>query len=354
MLIEAVPVRLVTVPLDGVPKTPPLTKGAPAEPTLTARAVATPVPKPDTPVDIGKPVALVNVPLVGVPNTGVTKVGEVAKTAEPVPVSSVKAERRLAELGVARKVATPLPRPDTPVEMGRPVAFVKVAAEGVPKSGVTKAGDVANTADPVPVSSVKAERRLALEGVAKKVATPVPKPLIPVLTGKPVALVKVAEAGVPRVGVTKVGELANTKAPEPVSSDTAEARLADDGVPRNVATPVPKDVIPVPPLATGKVPVTPVVRGRPVKLVATPDDGVPKAGVTKVGLVANTFEPEPVLVTETTFLLASNAKAVEAVKPDNVVVLDADRVVNAPAAAVEVPIGPLNESPTAPVWKSFN
>jgi hypothetical protein len=102
------------------------------------------------------------------------------------------------------------------------------------------------------------------------------------------------------------------------------------------------------------VPVTPVVRGRPVKLVATPDDGVPKAGVTKVGLVANTFEPEPVLVTETTFLLASNAKAVEAVKPDNVVVLDADRVVNAPAAAVEVPIGPLNESPTAPVWKSFN
>jgi hypothetical protein len=210
ILIEAVPVRLVTVPLDGVPRTPPFTKGAPAEPTLTARAVATPVPKPETPVEIGSPVAFVRVTLVGVPNAGVTKVGEVAKTAEPVPVSSVKAERRLAELGVARKVATPLPRPDTPVEIGRPVAFVKVAAEGVPKSGVTKAGDVANTADPVPVSSVKAERRLALDGVAKKVATPVAKPLIPVLTGKPVALVKVAEAGVPRVGVTKVGELANT------------------------------------------------------------------------------------------------------------------------------------------------
>jgi hypothetical protein len=80
----------------------------------------------------------------------------------------------------------------------------------------------------------------------------------------------------------------------------------------------------------------------------------PNIGVTRVGLVANTLLPEPVLVTETTFLLASNAKAVEAVKPDRVVVLDADRVVNAPAAAVDVPIGPLNESPTAPVWKSFN
>ena len=34
--------------------------------------------------------------------------------------------------------------------------------------------------------------------------------------------------------------------------------------------------VPLPPLATGKMPVTPVVRGRPVKLVAVPDDGVPK------------------------------------------------------------------------------
>ena len=32
----------------------------------------------------------------------------------------------------------------------------------------------------------------------------------------------------------------------------------------------------VPPLAVGSVPVTPVVRGSPVKLVATPDVGVPR------------------------------------------------------------------------------
>ncbi len=91
MLIEAVPVRLVTVPLEGVPNAPLNNTGAPAEPVLTARAVAMPVPNPDTPVEIGRPVAFVKVALVGVPRIGVTRVGEVANTAEPLPVSSVKA-----------------------------------------------------------------------------------------------------------------------------------------------------------------------------------------------------------------------------------------------------------------------
>ena len=44
MLIEAVPVRLVTVPLLGVPSAPPLTTNAPAVPVLTPKAVTTPVP----------------------------------------------------------------------------------------------------------------------------------------------------------------------------------------------------------------------------------------------------------------------------------------------------------------------
>ena len=35
------------------------------------------------------------------------------------------------------------------------------------------------------------------------------------------------------------------------------------------------DVVPVPPLAIGSVPVTPVVSGRPVKFVAVPLEGVP-------------------------------------------------------------------------------
>jgi len=35
--------------------------------------------------------------------------------------------------------------------------------------------------------------------------------------------------------------------------------------------------VPLPPLATGKMPVTPVVRGKPVRFVAVPLDGVPSA-----------------------------------------------------------------------------
>jgi hypothetical protein len=239
-VVKGKPVKLVAVPLDGVPSTPPLTKGAPEEPTLTARAVATPVPKPDTPVAIGRPVAFVRVTLVGVPRIGVTKVGEVANTAEPLPVSSVKAPARLEELNEPKDVALPT-EVTAPVKLALVVTLPAVRPEAVPVMFVPTKAD-----------------------------------------------------GVPKAGVTKVGLLANTKAPDPVSSVTAEAKLADDGVPKKVATPVPKDVIPVPPLATGKVPVTPVVSGRPVKLVATPEAGVPNAGVTNVGLFDRTTEPVPV------------------------------------------------------------
>ena len=68
--------------------------------------------------------------------------GDPLKTASPVPVSSVRHEARLAELGVARKVATFVPRPETPVETGSPVQLVSVPLEGVPRTGVTSVGDV--------------------------------------------------------------------------------------------------------------------------------------------------------------------------------------------------------------------
>ncbi len=68
-------VQFVRVPEEGVPIAPPFTTGAPAEPTFTAKAVATPVPRPDTPVEMGKPVALVNTPEAGVPKAGVVIVG---------------------------------------------------------------------------------------------------------------------------------------------------------------------------------------------------------------------------------------------------------------------------------------
>ena len=155
------------------------------------------------------------------------RVGLVAKTAAPVPVSLVRAAARLALDGVARKVATLLPRPEIPVETGRPVALVSVADVGVPRIGVTKVGEVAKTAAPVPVSLVRAVVRLALDGVARKVATPAASPETPVLIGRPVALVKVAADGVPRFGVTKVGEVAKTATPVPVSSVIAEVRFAE-------------------------------------------------------------------------------------------------------------------------------
>jgi hypothetical protein len=92
------------------------------------------------------------------------------------------------------------------------------------------------------------------------VAVPLPPlatgktPVTPVVNGKPVKLVATPEVGVPKIGVTSVGLVDKTVAPVPVDV-----------------------VTPVPPLATGNVPVTPVVKGKPVKLVAVPEDGVPKA-----------------------------------------------------------------------------
>ena len=256
---------------------------------------------PVTPVVRGRPVTLVITPEAGVPSAGVTSAGEVANTSAPEPVSPVTAAARLAELGVARKVATPVPRPDTPVPIGRPVALVRVAELGVPRAGVTSVGDVANTSEPEPVSSVTAAARLADVGVPKKVATPAPNdvmpvpplatgrvPVTPVVSGRPVALVRVANEGTPRLGVTSVGDVANTSEPVPVSSVTAARRLAEVGVPKNVATPVPR-------------PDTPVPIGRPVALVRVPDVGVPRAGVTSeaevmVGEVPRTTEPVPVEV----------------------------------------------------------
>jgi hypothetical protein len=90
---------------------------------------------------------------------------------------------------------------------GSPVALVRTPEAGVPKAGVTSVGDVPNTKAPEPVSPVTVAAKLALDGVAKNVATPVPRPLSPVAIGNPVAFVRVPEAGVPRAGVVKVGDV---------------------------------------------------------------------------------------------------------------------------------------------------
>lgn len=71
-------------------------------------------------------------------------------------------------------------------------------------------------------------------------------------------------------------------------------------------------VAPVPPLATGKVPVTPVVRGKPVRLVAVPLDGVPNAPpLTKLPLAVPVNAA--VIVPAVKFPEASRATIVDAV-----------------------------------------
>ena len=90
---------------------------------------------------VTEPDRLSDVP-VAAPIAGVTRVGVLANTRAPVPVSSVTAEIRFAEDGVARNVATLAPRPEIPVDTGRPVAFVSVPDAGVPSAGVVRVGDV--------------------------------------------------------------------------------------------------------------------------------------------------------------------------------------------------------------------
>jgi hypothetical protein len=93
---------------------------------------------------------------------------------------------------------------------------------------------------------------------------------------------------------------------------------------------------PVPPLAIGRVPVTPVLRGSPVALVNVSDVGVPKAGVTRVGEVANTLLPVPVLAIADTTPDDACKDPVRLVA--NVVVPVAVNVVNVAGAGVVAPI----------------
>lgn len=118
-------------------------------------------------------------------------------------------------------VAVPVP----PLAMGRIPETPVVSARPVALVRVM-VGAVPKTKAPVPVSSVTQAARLALEGVPKNVAQPVPKPETPVEIGRPVALVKVTLAGMPSTGAIKVGPLLKTARPVPVSSLSTPANWA--------------------------------------------------------------------------------------------------------------------------------
>ena len=192
------------------------------------------------------------------------KVGLADKTTLVVPVDAVTPVPPLATGNV----------PVTPVVIGKPVQLVKTPAEGVPMLGVVNAGLVDKTVLPEPVEVVTPVPPLATGKV----------PVTPVVIGNPVQLVKTPAEGVPIFGVVNAGLVDKTLLPEPVLV-----------------------VTPVPPLATGRVPVTPVVTGKPVQFVSTPADGVPMFGVVNAGLVDKTLLPEPVeLVTPVPPLATAN------------------------------------------------
>ena len=122
---------------------------------------------------------------------------------------------------------------------GKLLALLKSIADGTPKSGVINTGLVnvllvkvsvpANVAK-VPVAPGNVIVVVPATAGAAKVAVPDVEPAKPTLVAD----------DTPKVGVTKVGEFANTKAPEPVSFVTAVAKFALVGVPKNPPTPVPK------------------------------------------------------------------------------------------------------------------
>jgi hypothetical protein len=181
--------------------------------------------------------------------------------------------------------------------------FVPTKADGVPRAGVTSVGLVANTADPVPVSFVSAVSSCKDVNDPRDVAFPeevtAPVKLAFVVTlpavrpaAVPVIFVPTSAEGVPSAGVTRVGLVANTADPVPVSSVNAVSRLAEVNDPRDVA--FPEEV--TAPVKLAFVVTLPAVRPAavPVMFVPTNADGVPSAGVTSVGLVANTLAPVPV------------------------------------------------------------
>jgi hypothetical protein len=121
--------------------------------------------------------------------------------------------------------------------------------------------------------------------------------------GIPVQLAKLPDVGVPSNGVTRVGLVANTLAPDPVSSVRAVANWAEVNEPKEAALPT-EVTIPVrlafvttvaalptevtTPVRLALVVTVPAVKlaAVPVQLVSTPLAGVPRAGATKVLLVS--------------------------------------------------------------------
>jgi hypothetical protein len=195
---------------------------------------------------------------------GVVIVGLVEKTVVPVPVFVVRAEARLADEGATRNDETPVPNPDTPVEIGKPVQFVSVPAEGVPILGPTSVGVVALTTLPVPVGvfahtavSVPAPvtgvpDTVKSAGRLKPTLETVPVPLVTaVMTPSLIIIVEPSGCTMPSEIVEATGRCAADTVPEDmllplVVSIVAEGANAVPLVLVTVSSPVDVSIVPSP------------------------------------------------------------------------------------------------------------
>ena len=161
------------------------------------------------------PVMFVPTNALGVPSAGVTNVGEVANTAKPVPVSSDKAPAKPAEFVKAACLAALLPS-----IFWMACKMLSVAAT-VPDPLVKPVSTFPITAALVTVAAFPVEVTSPVK-FAFVVTLPAVKP-----AAVPVMFVPINVDGVPRFGVTKVGEVANTATPVPVSSSSAPKSPAE-------------------------------------------------------------------------------------------------------------------------------
>src|ERR1041385_1048675 len=183
----AVPVETVETSCDPV-TTPAATVAVdelqPPEPLSTRIWLAEPdVEHPPPPPDAA--IVMVPLPLVIVTLAPCVSVALLMPPVAVLPMSSWPSVYDVWPVPPFPKASVPV----TPVVRGSPVRFVATPAEGVPRSPPWK------YSSNEPVSSVIAVRRLAEDGVASHVATPLPRPVNDP-TGSAVPFDRLIEAGV--------------------------------------------------------------------------------------------------------------------------------------------------------------
>ena len=235
---------------------------------VTTVAAKEPVPLPVTPpvkVMVWSPVFAPEIETAPAPMVS-AEVLAALPVSVTVPVFTVRAVVSVAF------VTAPAVRP-----AAVPVRFVATPLAGVPKAGVTKVGDVVNATLPeplVPLTVVPAILATVVASAPEVVMSPLKSPLV--MVELLANFVRFPVAGDPLV-LTLPPPEGVAHAPSPRQKVELDAEVPELR------------------FVTGRLPVTPVVKGSPVQFVSVPDVGVPSKGVTSVGLVSTTnFVPVPV------------------------------------------------------------